>query len=131
MAEVEKRERRRHQRFTINLDGNVRGIDPSEGVFQSDIEVLNISISGVYMKINHYVDLFTKLELRMFLPIAGSKSDVAELDVNGVVVRVEPSKKKPDVRDYRVAIFFPSLNKLEKQRIEDFLKDLPSPPASS
>lgn len=125
MAEAERRERRKDRRFSINLDGNVRGIDPSEGVFQSDIEVLNLSVSGVFMKINHYIDLFTKLELRMFLPIAGSKNQVFELDVNGVVVRVEPSKKKPDVRNYRVAIFFPNLNKLEKQRIEDFVKNLP------
>ncbi|MFC1888453.1 PilZ domain-containing protein [Thermodesulfobacteriota bacterium] len=128
MTQTEKRERRRHTRFDINLDGNVRGIDPSEGTFQSDIEVLNISISGIYMKIHHYVDLFTKLELRMFLPVPDSRNDVVELDVNGVVVRVEPSKKKPDVKEYRIAIFFPNLNKLEKQRIQDFIKTLPPPP---
>ena len=63
MAQTEKRERRGEPRFGINLDGNVRGIDPSEGIFQSDIEVLNISLSGVYMKIHHYVDLFTKLDV--------------------------------------------------------------------
>ena len=128
MAQTEKRERRGEPRFGINLDGNVRGIDPSEGIFQSDIDVLNISISGVYMKIHHYVDLFTKLELRMFLPVPGSKKDVAEIDVNGVVVRVEPPKRKPNVKDYRIAIFFPNLNQFEKQMIQGFIKTLPSPP---
>lgn len=66
---------------------------------------INISANGVYFTCNRYIEPLTKLGLRLLL---GSETDdeVEAVDVQGVVVRVEPEEPDADVEQWDVACYF-------------------------
>lgn len=67
---------------------------------------INISANGVYFTCNRYIEPLTKLGMRLLL---GSESDDDEpesIDVQGVVVRVEPENPQADVDQWDIACYF-------------------------
>jgi len=66
---------------------------------------INISANGVYFTCNRYIEPLTKLGMRLLL---GSESDdePESIDVQGVVVRVEPEDRDADVEQWDIACYF-------------------------
>ena len=123
MAKDKSMERRKHPRIKTSFGAKLKGYEGLLPSFHSDVEVVNISCSGAYLKIQHHVELFTKTEVRMFLPIREKgKSTEQEMAIEGIIVRVTPENERIDVDEYRVAIFFPSLNRVERASIEEYVK---------
>jgi len=123
MDKKRRKERRRHPRIKTSFGARLKGYEGILPTFHSDVEVINLSCSGAYLKIQHQVELFTKAEVRMFLPIKeGGKTTECEMNIEGVVVRVSPEDDQEHTGEYQVAIFFPSLNRIEKHYIEEYIK---------
>ncbi|MCX5707712.1 MAG: PilZ domain-containing protein [Candidatus Omnitrophica bacterium] len=79
----------------------------------------NISCLGAYCTIDKYVPPFTKVRIKLNLPIAqnGVKSNY-DVDCTGVVVR---SEDDPDGK-FNVAIFFNEIKDQPRQKIAQYVK---------
>lgn len=78
----------------------------------------NISCSGILCHVSHYIPPFTQLALALELP----KEDGGEiLDLEGVVVRIEPEEPEEGREDYEAAVFFPTVGPKARERIGRFI----------
>jgi hypothetical protein len=66
---------------------------------------INISANGVYFTCNRYIEPLTKLGMHLVL---GGESDeeIESIDVQGVVVRVEPDDPDAAVDTWDIACYF-------------------------
>lgn len=101
-------ERRRSQRVDAQLRMQLYlGADGEQR--QAELETINISTSGVYFRSDRYLAPMTKLalglEVRVPGPAAG-QPDLALVQCQGLVVRVQPEEESPGADDYEVAVFF-------------------------
>lgn len=90
----------------------------------------NVSCVGAYCCINKYVPPFTKIFIKLRLPIRSRSLDSKPLDVEckGVIVRTEDSVEK----GFNIAIFFNDIKEAQKKKISQYLKQfLPQPTASA
>lgn len=78
----------------------------------------NISCSGMLCHVSHYIPLFTKLALALELP-AEDGGEI--LDLEGVVVRIEPEQPEAGRDDYEAAVFFSDLSRKARDRIGRFV----------
>lgn len=88
-----------------------------------DVEVTkteseNLSASGVYCTVKHYIPLMTKLIIRLELP----KAHGSHIDCRGVVVRIEPPIETPRHTKYNVAIFFNELSEQDRKRLAGYVQ---------
>jgi len=103
-------ERRRSQRVDarLRLQLYVARDDGQESA--TELETVNISTSGVYFRSNHYLAPMTKLALGLELAVPGSSGgadpDLALVQGQGLVVRVQPEDEGPPGTTYEVAVFF-------------------------
>ncbi len=95
------RERRKAPRIDIDLPISFEG---SDGEITG--KTLNISASGVYLQLPHFIEPMTKV--RMGFAIPGSTEDGSEgiVQFDGIVVRTEPETRDESITDYRLAVFF-------------------------
>lgn len=88
----------------------------------------NLSASGVYCAIKHYIPLMTKLKIRLELPTEHGSSIACQ----GVVVRIEPPVETPKRATYHVAIFFNDLSEQDRTRLAGYVQAHLAPgPASA
>jgi len=80
----------------------------------------NISCSGLYCKLNHYIPPFTHVEVNLFLPQKQSSS--RKVSLKGIVVRIEPDEEGAKGKEYHVAIFVPSGINLEDTPLASLFK---------
>jgi hypothetical protein len=66
---------------------------------------INISANGVYFTCNRYIEPLTKLGMRLLLG-SETEAEVESIDVQGVVVRVEPDHADADVEQWDIACYF-------------------------
>jgi len=107
-------ERRKHHR----LDNNI----PVK-IFRDDgdlvTETQNISRSGAYCRVNHYIAPMTKLKVCMLFSVPKNKRHVTrKISCEGIVVRSEPSG---DSECYHVAIFFSDIAPKDAECITDYV----------
>jgi len=67
---------------------------------------INISANGVYFTCNRYIEPLTKLGLRLLLGGETADEESESIDVQGVVVRVEPEGADADVDQWDIACYF-------------------------
>lgn len=108
-----KKEKRLHPRIDHQLPLRiaVNGYD-----FSTTTQ--NVSCTGAYCCINKYVPPFTKIAIRMTLPV--KKDDaVAEytVDCKGVIVRTDDQSKN----GFNIAIFFNEINEAQKRKISQYI----------
>jgi hypothetical protein len=108
-----KVERRQHPRVDQKLP-----VDVSTNGYYFTTVTQNISCLGAYCHINKYVPPFTKVAIKLNLPIisrAGQKDSNA--DCKGVVVRTE------DVPSggFNVAIFFNDIKDSQRHKISQYI----------
>ena len=67
---------------------------------------INISTNGVYFTCNRYIEPLTKLGMRLLLGSESVDEATESIDVQGVVVRVEPDSPEADVDQWDIACYF-------------------------
>jgi len=79
---------------------------------------LNVSCVGAYCRIDKYVPPFTRVAVKLSLPvssISGNKN--YNVECNGVVVRTEDEIKK----GFNIAIFFNHIRDDQKKKISQYI----------
>ena len=79
----------------------------------------NVSCVGAYCRIDKYIPPFTKVGIRMVLPIHNAvRQDSCSVECHGVVVRTD------DVKDggFNLAIFFNRIKYNQRKKISQYLR---------
>jgi hypothetical protein len=81
---------------------------------------VNISEGGMYLRVPRPIDLLTKLETTLVLPIRNRKGQVKSevVKCTSVVVRCEREDQ-----DYRIACYFLDIDKKSKELIRSFVAE--------
>lgn len=79
----------------------------------------NISCVGAYCRIEKYIPPFTKIALRISLPISNLKnsSKYEKVECKGVVVRTDDEKSG----GFNIALFFNEIKESQKQKISRYI----------
>ena len=79
----------------------------------------DISCTGAYCSINKYLPPFTKLAVKMTLPVnSAKKQENLNLECKGVVVRTDDQGKN----EFNIAIFFNEMNDAKRKKIYKYVK---------
>lgn len=82
-----------------------------------DAASLNVSMNGVYCKVNRYLPLFDKVLITFIIPDEGEKTYNLVSQCTGVVVRIEPEAEEPGRAEYNVALYFQELSQAERMML--------------
>lgn len=83
-------------------------------------ETANISRSGIYCKVNTFLNPMTKLKINLLIPMRKNGKNVTKKIVcEGAVVRAEQVTGEADA--YHVAIFFQDISKRDAAHIADYV----------
>ena len=82
----------------------------------------NISASGVYCTVKHFIPLMTKVQVQLQIPGKTKKAKPTPLACQGVVVRVEPPLARPGRSTYNIAIFFNELQERDRDRLAAYVQ---------
>jgi hypothetical protein len=108
-----KKERRQHPRIDKELPISVvaNGYD-----FSTSTQ--NISCLGAYCHIEKYVPPFTKVRIKMNVPlVANGAKEHCDIDCHGVIVRTEDEPNG----GYNVAIFFNKISDHPRQKLAQYV----------
>jgi hypothetical protein len=109
-------ERRHAQRIedhdlSLKLDG-----------FDSITHTLNISLSGVYCKVDKELPLMSRVKLMLMVPDASKDgTKTRNLEVTGIVVREHPVIIDGAIKHYDMAIFFDNLSDSDRETISAYI----------
>lgn len=110
----DKKEKRRYPRIEhkLPLKIAVNGYDFSTATH-------NLSCLGAYCRINKYVPPFTKVAVRLYLPVvSNSKEKSWNVECKGVIVRTDDEASQ---KGFNVAIFFNEINASQRQKIAQYV----------
>ena len=94
----------------------------SSGDIDIVTETSNLSSSGVYCRVNAYIEPMTKLKIHLLLPVKkNSRTSTKRISCQGVVVRAE---SVPDHNYFNAAIFFNDIQPKDIQAISDFIEHM-------
>jgi hypothetical protein len=110
MNRTSGKERREHPRINQNLPINV----VANG-YDFVTSTMNISCLGAYCRIEKYVPPFTRVRIKMDLPMANSQKAPVECD--GVIVRSEDEAEG----GFNVAIFFHKIAEAPRKKITQYI----------
>ena len=106
-------ERRRHPRLEQKLPFKV-----AANGYGFSTTTQNLSCVGAYCRIKKYIPPFTKVAVKLTLPIkAGTSKKSYIVDCTGVIVRTEDKDKK----SFNIAIFFNEINALQRKKISEYI----------
>lgn len=78
----------------------------------------NVSCVGAYCRINKYVPPFTRVMVKLSLPVSqGSTDETLLVECKGVVVRTEDESSG----GFNIAIFFNAINDSQRNKISQYL----------
>jgi len=84
----------------------------------------NVSCVGVYCHINKYMPPFTKVMVRLILPVMTEKGRKDyEVQCKGVVVRTDDEEEG----GFNIAVFFNEMNEDQRRKISQYINQF-SPP---
>jgi len=88
-------------------------------------ESKNLSCSGAYCTVGHYLEPMTKLKIQILLPFKNKNKVIAKkVACQGVVVRTQAY---PDNKNFNVAIYFNDIHDKDRKaisrHIENFLNE--------
>lgn len=94
----------------------------SSGDIDIVTESRNLSSSGVYCRVNAYIEPMTKLKIHLLLPVKkNNRTATHRISCQGVVVRAE---SVPDHNYFNAAIFFNDIQPKDIQAIADFVEHM-------
>jgi len=78
----------------------------------------NVSCVGAYCNIQKYIPPFTKVMIKLSMPISNERGNVhSEVECKGVVVRTEDAS----TGGFNVAIFFNGINDTQRHKISQYV----------
>ncbi|QTA91933.1 PilZ domain-containing protein [Desulfonema magnum] len=83
-------------------------------------EMINLSCSGAYCKVNKQVPLMTHFRIVFPLIYGNEEHDVEYVECSGTVVRAE--EILPEENIYNIAIFFNEIEDSERNKIMTFIE---------
>ncbi|MDP2653893.1 MAG: PilZ domain-containing protein [Candidatus Omnitrophota bacterium] len=108
-------DRRQHPRFESNIPLKICSDD-------ADLvtETKNLSRTGVYCRVEKYIEPMTKLKIHLLLPIRkNGKVATKKVTCGGVIVRTESVSGH---EGFNVAIYFNDINGRDSEYISEFIK---------
>ena len=106
-------ERRRHPRLEQKLPFKV-----AANGYGFSTSTQNLSCVGAYCRIKKYIPPFTKVAVKLTLPIKnGSDKKSYTVDCTGVIVRTEDKDKS----SFNIAIFFNEINATQRKKISEYI----------
>ena len=114
MIKKTKQERRKYPRIEHELPLKV-----AANGYDFATSTQNVSCLGAYCHVDKYMPPFTKVMVKLVLPINtdnGSKN--CNVECNGVVVRTEDENKG----GFNIAIFFNQINTDQRRKISQYVK---------
>ncbi len=85
-------------------------------------ETKNISCIGAYCLIEKYIPPFTKVAVRLTLPLINDKKEQSNnVECKGVVVRTEDNENQ---NGFNIAIFFNEMKINQRQKISQYLNQI-------
>ena len=113
MKGLSKKERRLHPRLAHNLPLKV-----AANGYDFATTTQNISCLGAYCSINKYVPPFTRVMIKLDLPVADANGGRNyQLDCKGVIVR---SQDDPG-GGFNIAIFFNAIKDSQRKKISQYI----------
>ena len=91
----------------------------TDGGTELTTETRNLSASGAYCTLDHFISPMSKLQLRFELPQGTRRTTIR---CAGVVVRVEPVIAGAERARYNTAIFFTELSERNRSAISRFVR---------
>ncbi len=114
MKKTSSRERRLHPRLEHKLPVKIvaNGYD-----FVTSTH--NISCLGAYCNVNKYVPPFTKISVRLDLPLAAKETSnhISIVECKGVIVRTEDDP----AGGFNVAVFFNEIKEPDRNKINQYI----------
>lgn len=104
-------ERRQYPRIETSIQMNLKADKRNVSA-----ETINLSLNGVYCRVNRPIEMMTNLEIVLMLPHEGVPDDVMYVECEGVVVRDE---KKAN--GHHIAIFFNEIESNEKRKLAAYI----------
>ena len=86
----------------------------------TSVETINVSNAGMYFRSPSFVEPMTKLELAFDLPIGAD--ELASVECEGIVVRIQPEVPDPEADGYEVAVFFTTIDEKSHHNLERYLE---------
>ncbi len=110
------------RRRTPRIEDEGLSIKLHAGDFDSVTHTLNLSISGIYCKVDKEIPLMSKVRLILMIPDPSKpEKPVTNLEVDGVVVREHPVIIDDEIKHYDVAIFFDNLSPEDTETISGYI----------
>jgi len=108
-------ERRSSTRVTLSFPMGV-GIDPKRPAVTAQVH--DLGLGGVRATIDRYVELFTRFEVTLELPVVDQDGETSlhPIATTGALVRIEPDEEGEPGTEYDVAISFTRTTE-EQERI--------------
>ena len=108
-------ERRSATRVTMSFPIRV-GVDPKRPPAYAQVH--DLGLGGVRATIGKYVELFTRFEVTMELPVMDQDGETSlhKIQTTGALVRIEPDEEGESGTEYDVAISFSRITE-EQERI--------------
>ena len=113
MPKHKESERRQHPRIEHQL-----ALKVAANGYDFNTTTKNVSCVGAYCRINKYVPPFTKIMIKLALPIAANnKSSISNVECKGVVIRTDDEAGG----GFNIAIFFNAINDSQRHKISQYV----------
>lgn len=80
----------------------------------------NISCLGAYCRVDKYIPPFTKIAVKLTLPMANNRKSNCDVECKGVIVRTEDE----NTGGFNIAIFFNEIRDNERQKISQYISQI-------
>jgi hypothetical protein len=113
MRNKNNKERRRYPRVEQRLPLNI-----AANGYQFATATENVSCVGTYCRVDKYIPPFTRVKVRLTLPIKEANlSNDYDVECKGVIVRSEDSENG----GFNIAVFFNEINDTQRHRISRYV----------
>ena len=113
-------ERRLHSRVDIEFPIDL-ALDPKRPPVPAT--VTNVGLGGVRIRFDRYLELFTRFDVSMQIPVNGDDDETTleTIEAPVAVVRVEPDEEGPPETEYDMSLSFTRLDEAQQRAMAIFL----------
>ena len=85
--------------------------------------VLDVGLGGVRVRFDRYLELFTRFNVSMHLPVSSEADDMEmeTISTSVAVVRIEPDEEGPPETEYTISLAFTRLSEADQRVIAMFM----------
>ncbi len=113
-------ERRKCLRYNVHIPVKL-SLSNYNGHRALDATALNVCLNGLYCTVTHYIPTFHKLLITMIAPKHDETPPRVILQMEGIVVRIDPEQEEGDCHEYQVALFFQDLSEEQEDALQSLI----------